>query len=163
MRRFLCCTLPMMFLVNPTSLIAQSAQGGGHYAYHTVSETATEMADGRTEIKTQSVQATQASDPDHSMNGQRADCFGQFPISADGSLDSGSGTCFSKDADQDGFSFWWTADEEGTEACPGLCGSYSYYGGYGKYEGLTGSGSWRRTALIGDSGMGVWTGSYSTP
>ena len=70
-------------------------------------------------------------------------------------------TCFSRDGDGDGVSYWWVVDSAGTEDCPDLCGSFTYYGGYGKYAGMTGSGTWRRNALVGGMGMGTWSSSYS--
>lgn len=163
MRRFLFRTLSVFVLASPSSLLAQSGTSEGHYSSHTVSEDATEMADGSLAVMFRAVQTTFADDADHPLHNQRADCTGVLRIAADGSDTSGSGACFSADADQDGVSYWWVVEDGGTEACPGLCGSFSYFGGYGKYEGMTGGGSWHRLAIIDDLGVGTWTGPYSIP
>ncbi len=168
LRRLFCglamaAALPVLLLASPSLLLAQSGQSAGQYSSQTLDEQTTELADGRTVVMNHSAQATFADDADHPLANQRADCAGQFVLSADGEVMSGNGTCFSRDGDGDGVSYWWVVDSAGTEDCPDLCGSFTYYGGYGKYAGMTGSGTWRRNALVGGMGMGTWSGSYSIP
>ncbi|MEN8143442.1 MAG: hypothetical protein ABFS14_00695 [Gemmatimonadota bacterium] len=155
--------LSALLMGSPTILLAQSGQAEGQYSSHVVSADTAEMADGSMALMFRGVQSTFADNEDHPLDNQRADCVGHLRISADGSDTSGSGACFSKDADLDGVSYWWVVEEGGTEACPGLCGSFAYYGGYGKYEGMSGDGSWHRTDIIGDLSTGTWESSYSIP
>ncbi len=168
LRRLFCglvlaAALPALLLASPSLLLAQSGQSAGQWSSQTLDEEATELADGRTVIMGHAAQATFADDADHPLASQRAECASQTVLSADGEVMSGNGTCFSRDADGDGLSYWWVIDSVGTEDCPDLCGSFTYYGGYGKYAGTTGGGTWRRTALVGGMGMGTWSGSYSIP
>jgi hypothetical protein len=52
-------------------------------------------------------------------------------------------------------------EKGGTADCPDLCGSYGYFAGYGKYQGITGAGNWERQGLVADGSVGVWDGTYS--
>ncbi len=163
MRRSVLCTMSFLLLGSPALVLAQSGQSGGQWSSHTVSEETMQLADGRMVVMSHSAQATFADDKNHPLSDQRADCAGQFILSADGAFMSGSGTCFSRDRDGDGHSYWWVVDASETEDCPDLCGSFTYYGGYGKYAGMTGSGTWRRDALINGMGLGTWESSYAMP
>jgi hypothetical protein len=90
-----------------------------------------------------------------------ADCVGLFVVSADGAIVAASGSCYSQDAAGDGLSYWWRMEKGGTADCPDLCGSYGYFAGYGKYQGITGAGNWERQGLVADGSVGVWDGTYS--
>ena len=75
-----------------------------------------------------------------------------------------TGACFVKAADGHGFSYWWEVEESGTADCPALCGKWSYFGGFGRFDGLKGKGNWKVTSQFGQTGsMGTWTNSYSMP
>lgn len=163
MHRSIFWSLPVVLVLSPTLLFAQSGHSDGQWSSQNMGEEVTELEDGRTVVMSHSAQATLADDPNHPLADQRADCAGQFVLSAEGEFLSGNGTCFSRDADGDGVSYWWVVDSAGTEDCPDLCGSFTYYGGYGKYAGVTGSGTWERDALVGGMGMGTWSSSYSMP
>ena len=168
LRRLFCglamaAALPVLLLASPSLVLAQSGQSAGQWSSQTLDEETTELADGRTVVIGHSAQATFADDADDPLDNQGAECASQFVLSADGEVMSGNGTCFSRDSDGDGVSYWWVVDSVGTEDCPDLCGSFTYYGGYGKYAGTTGGGTWRRNALVGGMGMGTWSGSYSIP
>ncbi len=162
-RLAMAAALSALLLVSPSLLLAQSGQSGGRWSSQNLAEKTTELADGRTVVIGHAAQATFADDADHPLDNQRAECASQTVLSADGAVMSGNGACFSRDDDGDGLSYWWVVDSVGTEDCPDLCGSFTYYGGYGKYAGTTGGGTWRRNALVGGMGMGTWSGSYSMP
>ena len=168
LRRLFCglamaAALPVLLFTSPSLLLAQSGQSTGQWSSQTLSEETTELADGRTVVMSRTVNATFADDAHHPLDNHRAECAGQVVLSAAGEFMSQSGTCFSRDADGDGVSYWFAVASAGTEDCPEVCGSFTYYGGYGKYAGMTGGGTWRQKALVGGMTLGTWSDSYSIP
>jgi hypothetical protein len=146
-----------LVLASPTVVLAQqSGEGGGRYATRDVSAETVELPDGRSVQTTHYSQATFADDPSNPLDNHLGDCVGQFILSADGTPSAASGSCYSRDGDGDGVSYWWRMDESGTASCPDVCGSFGVFAGYGKYEGLTGTGTWQRTTVFPDGGTGTW-------
>lgn len=156
------CTTLMVLLAGPTALLAQQSSAvKGRYGTRTTASQTTQMPDGRTVEVNHYHQVTFADDASHPLNNQTADCIGQFLMSAEGNPVSASGSCYGKDADGDGVSYWWRMREAGTAACPNLCGSFGYFSGYGKFKGITGGGTWQVTAPFPEGSLGTWEGSYS--
>ena len=168
LRRLFCglamaAALPVLLLTSPSLLLAQSGQSAGQYTNENLDRGITELADGRTMAVSHFLSLTFADDADHPLANHRAACTSRNVVSADGEFISSDGACFTHNADGDGVSYWWVVDSVGTEDCPNACGSFTYFGGYGKYTGTTGGGTWRQTADVGGIGMGTWSGSYSIP
>jgi hypothetical protein len=160
-QRRICASL-ILLLGAPTALVAQqSGTATGRFGTRNISTQTTELPDGRSIDVNHYHQVTFADDPDHPLNNQTADCVGQFLMSADGNPVAASGSCYGKDVDGDGASFWWRMDTAGTADCPTLCGSFGYFAGFGKFAGITGTGTWRVTAPFEEGNLGVWEGSYS--
>ena len=154
------CVVVMMAAV-PGAFAQSTGDGGGRYATHTMSVDSTELPDGgRVEVShfRQVVFADKAGNP---LDGTNADCVGMNMFSKGGAVTSASGSCYISDASGNGASMWWRMDEAGTAGCPILCGSWGYFDGYGKFKGISGSGTWKQTSLFPDGSIGTWTGSYS--
>ena len=128
----------------------------GRYATRNLSTDSTDLANGG-RVDVVHHQATFADQPDHPLDNTVADCVGMYRITPDGTLGSASGSCFSRSASGDGTSYWWRFEKQGTADCPGLCGTWGFYDGFGKFKGISGTGTWQQTADFGDGGMGTWT------
>jgi hypothetical protein len=158
------CAASLLLLTGPTALSAQqSGTGEGRFGTRNFAAEATELPDGTTIEVGHYYQVTFADDPSHPMDDQTAECVGQFRLSADGNPLSASGICYSKDVDGDGISYWWRLEAGGTADCPNICGVFGYLDGFGKFEGITGEGTWRVTAPFEEGNLGVWESSYSIP
>lgn len=69
-----------------------------------------------------------------------------------------AGNCFGLDQDGDVYWLWWRMDAAGTAACQLACGSWGMYYGTGKYEGMTGTGTWNMATQFADgSNRGTFT------
>jgi hypothetical protein len=147
-----------------TAAAGESGSGSGHFTNHFQDVTVTEMPDGSSaqliHYSSMSV-ADQAGNPSAAT---AAECVGVLRMDASSAVTSGSGSCFAKAADGHGFSYWWQVKAYGTDDCPTMCGVWGYYGGYGRFDGLEGKGTWVTTDNFGQSGsMGTWTNTYSMP
>lgn len=151
-----------LLLLASTVAVAGSGSGKGRYATYTVSDRTTELPGGGSVSISHYHQFVFADDPTHPLDDTNADCVGQFILSGD-EVVSASGVCYGNDAAGSGFSYWWRMDEGGTEECPDLCGSFGYFDGYGKYDGISGKGTWTRTTVTPQGGSGTWEGTYSIP
>jgi len=106
-------------------------------------------------------QFTFAEDAASPLNNASQNCTATPVVSASGELVTNAGFCMSTDADGDIAWFWWRQEESGTENCPTACGSWGYYNGIGKFEGITGGSTWKSVSDYPDgSGTGVWNGTY---
>ncbi len=81
--------------------------------------------------------------------------------SRDAKILSGSGVCYPKDVHGDGTSLRWKIEQAATATCPDQCGSFSYLDGYGRFKGITGTGTWVRTHLFSDGAMGTIASTYT--
>jgi hypothetical protein len=86
------------------------------------------------------------SDPGHMATGK---CYGVFEVSAEGAY-SDRGNCVYTDRDGETFSIKFST-------APGAGGTHEYTGGTGKWEGVTGSGTYEVT----DLGDGAYVTTYS--
>jgi hypothetical protein len=153
-------TVLSLLMLAPSFAIAQDG-GGGRYATRNGTVTTTELADGGTMQMSHYTQVTFADDADNPLDGHMGDCAGLFMVDAAGTTTHASGSCISRDAEGDFISYWWQMTDGGTDECPDLCGVFSLYGGYGKYEGLTGRGRWQRLTTSANGGTGTWGIRYS--
>lgn len=144
------------FVAIPVVAIAQSASG--RYATHDGTSTTQELQDGSKVELAHYTQITFASDTSHPMDNKSADCMGRFHTSADGELLSGSGTCTSQDPEGNTASYWWRIEEIMTANCAGLCGSWGYFAGTGKFKGIKGAGTFHRDTMFHNGSSGTWTG-----
>ena len=141
-----------------------SGKGSGHFTNHFQDVTISEMADGSAVQLIHYSNLSVADDADNPSANTAGECVGVLRMNAAGVVTSGSGSCFVEAADGHGFSYWWEVEESGTADCPTLCGKWSYFGGYGRFDGLEGMGKWKVTAQFGEAGsMGTWTNTYSMP
>lgn len=147
-----------------TAVAGDSGSGTGYFTNHFQDVTVTEMPDGSMVQLIHYSNMSIADDLHHPSADTAAECVGALRMNADGAVTSGSGSCFVQATDGHGFSYWWQVEKAGTEDCPQLCGTWGYFGGYGRLAGLQGKGAWKVTASFGESGsMGTWTNSYSMP
>ena len=100
-------------------------------------------------------------DPSGLFNNNKGDCVGTSVLSEDGTPVAMSGWCFVTDMDGDGWSQWWKMDEAGTPDCPTMCGTWGGYNGFGKFENVTASGTFKVVASFADgSNTGISEGTY---
>jgi hypothetical protein len=145
-----------LLMTLPVSSFAD--QTGGRYATHNSHEVTQEMPDGTKVVVSHYTQITFADDSSHPLDNVSSDCVGRFHATADDAFISADGMCTSFNAAGDTASFWWRADEANTADCPDLCGSWGYFNGTGKFDGIEGSGSWIRNTLFHNGSSGTWKG-----
>ncbi len=155
--------LALALCIPLTAYAQKSGSATGRYSTFTISQDMEELPDGTTTMNMYYHQAAFSDKPGHPIDNTTANCVGLLRLHADGTFASGSGSCFSTDAEGNGASFWWRATDAGTTSCPDLCGAWGYFAGYGKFAGITGEGTWTRTSLFTDGSIGKWTGSYKLP
>ncbi len=147
-----------------TAGAGEPGSGSGHFTNYFQDVTLTEMPDGSMAQLFHYSSMMVADPAGHPSANTAAECVGALRMNASGAVTSGSGSCFAKTADGHGYSYWWQVEEAGTADCPELCGVWGYYGGYGRFDGLEGTGTWKTTASFGESAsMGTWANSYSMP
>lgn len=154
----------VVFAGSLTVFAGDAGSGSGHFTNHFSDVMVAEMADGSMVQTLHYSNISMADDPHNPSANVAHDCVGQLRMNAKGEVTSGSGMCFGTAPDGHGFSHWWQVEEAGTADCPQLCGTWGYFGGYGRFAGLEGTGTWETTATFGESAsMGTWTNSYSMP
>jgi hypothetical protein len=157
------CTV-VVVLGSMTLFAGDSGKGSGYFTNHFNDVTVSEMPDGSMVQLIHYSNMSIADDSHHPSADTAAECVGALRMNADGAVTSGSGSCFVEAEDGQGFSYWWQVEKAGTADCPELCGVWSYFGGYGRFAGLEGTGTWKVTASFGQAGsMGTWTNTYSMP
>lgn len=142
---------------------AMAQQATGLFASHNGLTTETKLPDGRKEIVAHYYILFVSNKPEDPLNNTAGDCVVNMIQSADAKTLSGSGVCFPKDVHGDGASLWWKIEESGTVRCPDQCGTFGYVDGYGRFKGVTGTGSWVRTHLFNDGSMGTITSTFTLP
>lgn len=152
--------------VTALALLAMSAgasagESTGIYTTHDEKSMEAPLPDGGRTIVSHYYQLTKSEKADDPINDTESFCVGRFIVSKDGKVTAASGFCLSENASRDGSSWWWKADEIGTTGCPDMCGSFGYVEGYGKLKGVTGGGTWVRTAVLTHGSMGTFKSNYS--
>ncbi len=140
---------------------AQSSQGP--FTSYTTAIDTTVLDDGIVQIVQHYRQTTMAQDPSFPLHNIISDCIGLFRISRTGVPETAHGSCFSRDVDGHGSSFWWRMEEAGTATCETLCGVWGMYGGYGRFANLSADGTWVQEIDFGDGSIGTWTGMIRQP
>lgn len=135
--------------------------GSGRFANHNMSTQSSDLPGGGRIDVVHYHQVTFADQPGHPLDNTIADCVGLYRFSKDDAVESASGSCFGRDADGDGTSFWWRLEAQGTADCPTMCGVWGYYAGSGKFDGISGGGTWQQTTVFPDAGTGTWQGTHS--
>ena len=136
--------------------LAQEASG--RYATHNGQEVTQDLpGGGKVQISHYS-QITFASDKSHPLDNVSSDCVGRFQMAANDALVSGDGMCTGVDTEGNSASFWWRVDKADTADCPGLCGSWGYFNGTGKFKGIEGAGTWVRDSMFHNGSSGTWRG-----
>lgn len=142
-----------------TPLAAQTGQG----TYTTVSlgvDTAA-MAGDTVTLLSHYRQVTLAGAPTFPLNNIKSDCIGMIRATGTAVV-SASGSCFNEAMDRAGYAMWWEMTEGGTGDCPDICGRWGVYGGYDRFAGISGGGTWKRNGMFADgTSSGTWTGTMS--
>ena len=125
-----------------TALAGDSGSGNGHFTDFYSDMKVTTMPDGSMVQVFHYTNMTLSEDPDHPSANTAHECIGEMRITAAGAVSSGSGMCSKKATDGHGYSYWWEVEKAATPDCPVMCGVWSYYGGYGRFENLQGEGTW---------------------
>jgi hypothetical protein len=113
---------------------AQTYELKGHSTWFPVSETTATLADGRTVTRQVLSGTAMNDDPDTPLSKASQDCMFTTVTAADGRSFSSGGYCDGMDADGDVYWAYGHASEKG--------GKWYYLGGTGKFEGLTGGGTY---------------------
>lgn len=164
LKRVVTAWIALIAVGSLTALAGDSSSGSGHFTNHISNVQVTEMPDGSMVQMMHYSNMSLADDPKHPSFNTANECVGELRINAAGVVSSGAGSCFAKAVDGHGFSYWWQVEKAGTADCPNLCGTWGYFGGYGRFEGLQGQGSWKVTASFEGTGdIGTWTNTYSMP
>lgn len=151
------CSVSLLLLAAPAALAAQQTMSGeGVYGTRNFAAETTELPDGRTLTVNRFHQVTFAADKSHALHDLAGECVGQLLASSDGSPLTGSGFCYQRNVEGDGVSWWWRQDSGGTADCPNICGTFGFVDGFGKFEGISGEGTWQVTAGFEDGGLGAW-------
>ena len=131
---------------------AEKIELKGKSTWSTVSEESMTLADGRT-VTRQVLRGTAINDdPNTPLSHASQDCMFTTTTSADGKSFQSGGSCDGIDADGDVYWAYGNADENG--------GKWYYQGGTGKFEGLTGGGTYQLSLQWPDGKvMATWDGS----
>ena len=143
------------------ALAGESGSATGRYATHVTSAELSKLPDGGAVEMSHYRQIIFVAEGEHPIDNSSADCVGRFRVSPEGVVTSGSGVCYTTNAEGDGSSFWWRMDEAGTESCPTICGVWGYFDGFGKLAGIKGTGWWKQAVAFSEGGIGTWGGSYA--
>ncbi len=127
-------------------------RASGMIANKTPAPQITKFKDGHTIMRVSSVGVILTDDPKGIFNGSKSACSGLFTIAAGGKSSAGRGSCGYVDKAGDVYWLSW----QGTLAG----GTYKFDGGTGKFQSLTGGGSY--TAVASGDGVSVtkFEGSY---
>ncbi len=127
-------------------------KSSGMIANKTPAPQITKFKDGHSIMRVSSVGVVLSDDPKGPFNGSKSACAGLFTIAADGKSSAGRGSCGYVDKAGDVYWLSW----QGTLAG----GTYKLDGGTGKFQSLTGGGSY--TAAASGDGVSItkFEGSY---
>lgn len=151
-------------LLPPPLLAQEAATYSGRYSTVLLSQDTLITLDEQMILEQRYVLAQFADDPDSPFNNMTGRCWGSvvFENTNDEEAVSAAGGCHFMDADGSGYYQWWTWEEAGTADCPIRCGRYNDYNGYGRFRGMSGSGTWNLEALLpGESVMGRSVGTVA--
>lgn len=105
------------------------------------------LPDGRTLARNKQIGFTFDKDPNNPVHGAASTCMGSVVSEAEGGNWSGSGICEEIDSDMDVIWSWWEGNQDG--------GTWGYIRGTGKFEGVTGGGTWKMPTQIFPDGRAV--------
>lgn len=146
----------MIATMSPSVLFAQSATS--RYVVTGINSTVTEMPDGTTVDESTYLQVGMTDAPDFPYyNDIIFECTGKAVAGADGALISSDGMCRGVSSEGDFASFWWRADEAGTDSCPTQCGTWGSVNGTGKYKDKEVSGTWKGVTATPAGSFGTAT------
>lgn len=140
---------------------AYAADVSGHFANHDTQTMVTELPDGGKAVIFHYYELWIADTAEDPLGDAAGDCVGRMILDKEGAPTTGSGICFTRTTGGDGSTLWWKVDEAGTTRCKDICGSWGYIEGFGKYKGVTGSGTWIRTTLFSDGSLGSYKGTVT--
>ena len=154
---------PLLIVLSliPAVAVAQSGTQEGRYANLNDAVVVTELPGGGELQEVDFRQVTFASDGESPLDEILSDCRGVFQMDAAGQPTHASGTCMGSSPEGDLIAWWWQMTEAATEGCSDMCGTFSLFGGHGKYAGMTGEGTWIRESIHPTGGFGTWQLEYS--
>ena len=149
----------VLILCSSSALLAQD-EIKGQYVTSAATADTMHLPDGRILTAGRYGQFVFTDDPSGIFNTAKGDCSSWQLTDPSMPDDPGTfaGHCFNLDADGDANWFWWRMEEAGTEDCPLYCGVWGVSEGTGKFEGMTGGGTWKAKTMFPDgSNRGVFT------
>ncbi len=136
-----------------TAQAGEKMTGSGHNATQNISTETKTLPDGRLMMRIHDAAVIMGNNKGNPFHLSSLDCFSTFIATADGTSGQGSGYCHGLDKDSDA---WWidfSGDFSG--------GTWSFIGGMGKFEGISGGGTFKSAAqLEGGRSLSTWNGSW---
>jgi len=136
-----------------SSAIAAEYKESGTVTYVPVSTAVTQIAGGRSMVKTHIKGIILANDTANPIHLSAHDCDGATILAPDGKQIAAYGSCHAVDADGDVWTLWYHNSAAGN--------NWGVIGGVGKYDGMTGSGTTTPLANLPDGRFVIgWDGAW---
>lgn len=136
-----------------SSAIAAEYKASGTVTYVPISTAVTQIAGGRSLVKSHIKGVILANDPANPIHLSAQDCDGATILAADGQQIAASGSCYAVDADGDVWTLWYHNSAAGND--------WGVIGGIGKYDGMTGGGTTSPMANLPDGRFVIgWNGTW---
>jgi hypothetical protein len=157
-------TIVLAVVVLSSSASAFAAKSSGDFQQITIEEHSQELGNGLTVSHAKTKIMTPSTQGNSPMDGRVHNCNNYFIVNQEGTPVAGSGHCFSHDGDGNGTWYDWTMNSGPSGRCPVACGTWRFTGGFGKFAGITGNGTWIQTKEFTDgSSLGKWENEYTMP
>ena len=131
----------------------QKMNGSGHNANQNVSTETKKLADGRMLMRIHDAVVIMGNNPGNPFHLTSLDCFSTFIATPDAKSGNGGGYCQGLDKDGDA---WWISFRGDFAG-----GTWTFIGGNGKFEGVTGGGTYKPVAQMeGGRSLSVWDGTW---
>jgi hypothetical protein len=138
-------------LTVPCHLAAQGSEPySGRYSTVTISQDTIRPLTGQMILEQHYILTQLADDAGSPFDNLTGRCWGSVIFARDGDerTISAAGSCHFMDADGSGYHQWWQWRDAGTPECPIRCGIYENGNGYGRFAGLSETGTWNLEALL---------------
>jgi hypothetical protein len=135
------------------ALPALADEGSGHNANQNISTETSQLPDGRTLMRTHDSSVIMGNNPGNPFHLASLDCFATYVLAADGNSGNGGGYCDGVDQGGDVWMITFGGDLGG--------GKWQFSGGTGKFDGITGGGSYKAAAQVpGGRSLTTWDGTW---
>jgi beta-xylosidase len=136
-----------------SSALAAEYMGSGTVTYVPASTAVTQLAGGRSLIKSHIKGVILSNDTANPIHLSAQDCDGATILAADGKQIAASGSCHAVDTDGDVWTLWYHNSAAGN--------NWGVIGGTGKYDGMTGGGTTSPLADLPDGRFVIsWDGAW---